>query len=49
MSTINKTLDATLTRFASRPLEEAFPYLILDARDEKVREDGVIRSRAVMY
>ena len=24
------------------------PYLILDARYEKVREDGVIRSRAVM-
>ena len=25
-----------------------FPYLILDARYEKVREDGVIRSRAVL-
>jgi len=47
VSAINKTLDATLTRFASRPLEEAFPDLILDARYEKVREDGAIRSRAV--
>ena len=43
VSAINKTLDAALARFASRPLEEAFPYLILDARYEKVREDGVIR------
>ncbi len=47
VSAINKTLDATLTRFATRPLDEAFLYLIPDARYEKVREDGVIRSRAV--
>jgi putative transposase len=31
-----------------RSLEEEFPYLILDARYEKVREEGVIRSRAVL-
>jgi putative transposase len=31
-----------------RRLEEDFPYLILDARYEKVREEGVIRSRAVL-
>jgi len=37
-----------LEKFARRPLEEAYPYLILDARYEKVRQDGVIRSRAVM-
>ena len=29
-------------------LEAEHPYLILDARYEKVREDGVIRSRAVL-
>jgi putative transposase len=28
-------------------LEEAYPYLVLDARYEKVRPDGVIRSQAV--
>ena len=27
---------------------ESYPYLILDARYEKVREEGVIRSRAVL-
>ena len=29
-------------------MEEPYPYLVLDARYEKVREDGVIRSRAVL-
>lgn len=48
ISQINKGLDAALARFAHRPLEEAYPYLILDARYEKVRIDGVIRSQAVL-
>jgi transposase-like protein len=47
ISGINKTLDESLEKFATRPLEEPYPYLILDARYEKVREDGVIRSQAV--
>ena len=48
VSRINKKLDGELKKFARRQLEEAYPYLILDARYEKVREDGVIRSRAVL-
>ena len=48
ISQINKGLDSALARFASRALEEAYPYLILDARYEKVRIDGVIRSQAVL-
>jgi putative transposase len=48
ISRVNKSLDEELDKFAQRPLEEAYPYLILDARYEKVREDGVIRSRAVL-
>jgi putative transposase len=39
-----KRLDGELARFARRRLDEAFPYLILDARYERVREAGVIRS-----
>ena len=35
-------------RFARRELDSEYPYLILDARYEKVRENGVIRSRAVL-
>lgn len=48
ISTINKGMDEALARFATRPLDEIYPYLILDARYEKVREDGVIRSQAVL-
>lgn len=48
ISRLNKSLDGELEKFATRRLEEDYPYLILDARYEKVREDGVIRSRAVL-
>jgi putative transposase len=41
-------LDASLAQFAGRPLAEGFPYLILDARYERVREAGVIVSQAVL-
>ena len=47
ISRINKSLDGLLQRFAQRRLDEAYPYLILDARYEKVRLDGVIQSQAV--
>jgi transposase-like protein len=48
ISRLNLKLDEELERFATRPLSEAYPYLILDARYEKVRENGVITSQAVM-
>jgi len=48
ISRINKTLDETLHKFANRRLTDAYPYVILDARYEKVREDGVIGSQAVL-
>lgn len=48
ISRINQTLDEELKTFATRHLDEEYPYLILDARYEKVREGGVIRSHAVM-
>ncbi len=47
-SAINQRLDEPLAQFAGRPLAEAFPYLILDARYERVREAGVISSQAVL-
>ncbi len=43
-----KRLDQSLDHFAARPLREAFPYLIVDARYERVREAGVIVSHAVL-
>jgi transposase-like protein len=48
ISQINKTLDAGLRAFCERRLKEPYPYLILDARYEKVREAGVITSQAVL-
>src|SRR5690606_23063390 len=41
-------LDATLQAFFTRRLAESYPYLILDARYERVREAGVIVSQAVL-
>jgi putative transposase len=48
ISGINGKLDEELERFACRRLEEEYPYLVLDARYERVREEGVIRQRAVL-
>lgn len=48
ISRINQSLDEELEKFASRRLEEEYPYLVLDARYEKVRDEGVIRSQAVL-
>ena len=48
ISELNTRLDEELERFARQPLEAEYPYLIVDARYEKVREGGVIRSRAVL-
>jgi putative transposase len=47
VSRINESLDGELAKFAERRLEEDYPYLVVDARYEKVREDGVVRSQAV--
>ena len=47
VSRLAKKLDGELERFARRRLEEEYPYLILDARVEKVRVDGVVQSQAV--
>jgi putative transposase len=48
VSAINRKLDAELKKFSCRRLESEYPYLILDARYEKVRIDGIIRSQAVL-
>jgi transposase-like protein len=48
ISAIVKKLDGELSCFARRRLEEPFPYLVLDARYEKVRVDHVIHAQAVL-
>jgi len=41
-------LDEKLKAFFGRRLDEPYPYLIVDARYERVREGGVIASQAVL-
>jgi putative transposase len=41
-------LDQELDEFFARPLEEEYPYIILDARYERIREGGVVRRQAVL-
>jgi putative transposase len=48
ISTITARLDTQLAEFSQRPLKEAFPYMVVDARYERVREGGVIVSRAIL-
>ncbi len=43
ISVIVKRLDSQLQEFARRPLEEAYAYLIVDARYEKGRKSGTPR------
>jgi transposase-like protein len=48
ISAINHRLDEELERFMCRRLEEEYPYVILDARYERIRQEGIISSRAVL-
>lgn len=48
VSSLSAQLDESLEKFATRRLVDAYPYLILDARYEKVRINGTVQSQAVM-
>ena len=48
ISEITKKLDGQLEAFAKRRLEEAYPYVMVDARYERIREHGTIQNRAVL-
>jgi transposase-like protein len=48
ISEITRRLDEQLQQFSQRPLEQEYPYVILDARYERVREEGNIMSRAIL-
>jgi putative transposase len=47
ISRVTGQLDEELTKFARRKLDEEYPYVVLDARYEKIRQDGIISSQAV--
>ena len=48
ISMITARLETQLEQFSRRRLAEEFSYVVLDARYERVREGGVIVSRAIL-
>jgi transposase-like protein len=48
ISAITGRLEEQLAQFSQRRLEVEYPYVILDARYERVREGGVIVNRAIL-
>jgi putative transposase len=48
ISAITAKLDEQLEQFSRRPLASEYPYVVVDARYERVREGGVIVSRAIL-
>jgi transposase-like protein len=48
ISAITQKLDEQLAQFSRRRLADEFPYVVVDARYERVREGGVIVSRAIL-
>ena len=48
VSALTAKLDAEVAVWRSRPLTEEYPYLIFDARYEKVRRGGAVVSQGVL-
>ena len=48
VSRMAQTLDQELEGWRSRPLSKKYPYLVMDARYEYIREDGHIESEGVL-
>jgi len=48
VSALAKDLDGNIHRWRTRKLRKKYPYLVVDARYEDIRQDGVVTSQAVM-
>lgn len=48
VSEVCKTFDADVSKFRNRPLEESYPFMMIDATYFKVRLNGRVVSRAFM-
>lgn len=48
VSALAAELDAMLEEWRKRPLEKKYPYLVVDARYEKVRENHRVMSKGVL-
>jgi transposase-like protein len=48
VSALSQKLDAEVAEWRTRPLNEEYPYLVIDARYEKVRRSGAVVSQGVL-
>lgn len=48
VSKLSKELDQTIESWRHRRLTKSYPYLVIDARYEDIREKGLVSSQAVM-
>jgi putative transposase len=48
VSALTAKLDAEIDQWRTRPLTEAYPYLVIDARYEKVRRGGHVLCQGVL-
>ncbi len=48
VSSLTAKLDAEIAAWRMRPLTQAYPYLVVDARYEKVRQGGAVVSQGVL-
>lgn len=48
VSSLAKGIDENISRWRNRNLTEEYPYLVVDARYEDIRKEGVVMSQAVL-
>jgi len=48
VSSLAKNLDGNISKWRNRKLSKAYPYLVVDARYEDIRDEGVVTGQAVM-
>jgi transposase-like protein len=48
VSSLSQGIDENISRWRNRKLTEAYPYLVVDARYEDIRKEGVVKSQAVL-
>lgn len=48
VSALTQRLDAEIAEWRMRPLTQSYPYLVVDARYEKVRQGGAVVSQGVL-
>ena len=48
VSSLAKDLDENILKWRNRKLNKKYPYLVVDARYEDIRKEGVVISQAVL-